>query len=141
MKLPFLLVAAALSLAAQPLPFKIVFANEKDHPAYNKSLGYGYDYKTTPGDGKPFYFSAAVPEGNFNVTLGLGDASTDCVTTVRAESRRLMLEDIHTAAGKIEPHMITVNVRNSRLAAPPANAPGGSEVRPNEREADVTTWE
>ena len=52
-----------------------------------------------------------------------------------------MLEDVRTAAGKIESRTITVNVRNSRLLAPPANAPGGAEVRLNEREQGVLHWD
>ncbi len=67
---------------------------------------YGFDLGTRPvaGSGfvtsdKPSYFSVAVPEGNYNVTVKLGDPAGDCVTTVKAEPRRLMLEHVHTAAG------------------------------------------
>ena len=48
---------------------------------------------------KAFFFSAPVAEGNYNVTVVLGGAP-DAVTTVRAESRRLMLARIATSAGQ-----------------------------------------
>jgi len=39
----------------------------------------------------PFYFSVAVPEeGNYRVTVMLGDRDAESVTTVKAELRRLM---------------------------------------------------
>ncbi len=146
-----LVLVAASALAAQPMPFKIVFADDKPAEgaqdrgrpaAYNRSLGYGFDFKTKPNaEGTPFYFSVAVPEGNFNVKLGLGSATEPCVTSVKAESRRWMLGDVRTAAGEIVSHTITVNVRTSRLTPPPVNAPGGSEVRLNDREQGSLNWD
>jgi hypothetical protein len=41
---------------------------------------------------KPFYFSVALPEGDYNVTVTVGDATASSVTTVKAELRRLMIE-------------------------------------------------
>src|SRR4029079_2775866 len=48
---------------------------------------------------KPFYFSVAVPEGNYRVTITFGDAKAATSTVVKAELRRLMLESADTAKG------------------------------------------
>ena len=50
---------------------------------------------------KPFFFSVAVPEGNYLVTVTLGDARGESTTTVKAELRRLVLEEERTAAGRL----------------------------------------
>jgi lysophospholipase L1-like esterase len=71
---------------------------------------------------KPFTFSVAVPEGNYRVTVVLGDAQESSMTTVRAEARRLMLERVQTAAGKFETRTFTVAVKRPALKA-------GGEVR------------
>ena len=84
--------------------------------------------------GQPFSFSVVLPEGNYNVAVTLGDATGETTTTVKAESRRLMLENVRTAAGKFETRTFTVNIRR------PAIATGGS-VRVKEREKDYLHWD
>jgi lysophospholipase L1-like esterase len=76
----------------------------------------------------PFFFSVKVPEGNYRVTLILGDPDGTSVTTVKAESRRLMLEKVSTARGEFATRTIIVNVRTPELPPPPRNAPGGDHV-------------
>src|SRR5438105_1929909 len=50
----------------------------------------------------PFYFSVALPEGNYNVTIRFGDMAAESITTIKAELRRLMLEKVETKPGKFE---------------------------------------
>lgn len=95
--------------------------------------GFGYEPQRR---GKEFLFSAAVPEGNYRVTIRVSGS-----VTVKAESRRLMLRDITTRPGQYVTASFIVNVRNAQLAPPPANAPGGSQVRLNSREAGSYTWD
>jgi lysophospholipase L1-like esterase len=83
---------------------------------------------------KPFLFSVVAPEGNYRVTVTFGDAAGESTTTVKAESRRLMLEKVRTAAGKFETRSFIVNVRNSKVPPPPLNAPGNDHVELNNRE-------
>jgi lysophospholipase L1-like esterase len=83
---------------------------------------------------KPFLFSVAVPEGNYDVTVTLGDPEGESVTTVKAESRRLMLERVATEKGQFATRTFVVNVRNFMVPAPPKNAPGGDRVVLNDRE-------
>ena len=52
----------------------------------------------------PFRFTARVPaEGNFRVTVTLGGATDGSATTIKAELRRLMAENIVTRAGATTP--------------------------------------
>ena len=63
----------------------------------------------------PFYFTIDLPEGDYKVTVYLGDQKGTSVNTVKAESRRLMLEEIKTGSGKVEAHSFVVNVRTPRI--------------------------
>jgi lysophospholipase L1-like esterase len=99
---------------------------------------WGWDLGTAPAslDGaaagdRPFYFSVDVPEGNYRVTVTVGDPRAAASTTIKAESRRLMVEKVDTAPGETKTVSFLVNVRTSKIPAPPRNAPGGDEVRLN----------
>ncbi len=86
---------------------------------YSKEVGYGFEPggKLDIGEGagvsshQPFYFSVAVPEGNYKVTATLGDVRGESETTVKAELRRLMVENVRTGEGKLETRRFVVNVR------------------------------
>lgn len=64
-----------------------------------------------------FFFSVAVPEGNYRVTVTLGDANAPTSTTVKAELRRLMLEQVETRAGAFVTKSFIVNSRRPQIAA------------------------
>jgi lysophospholipase L1-like esterase len=84
--------------------------------------GYGFDLSTAPatfagssctGD-KPFFFSVGATDGNYRVTLVLGGpTATD--TTVRAESRRLFVNQLHIPANGSEKIVFNVNVRTAPI--------------------------
>jgi lysophospholipase L1-like esterase len=109
---------------------------------FTKELGYGFDLGskvTCAGSGsctsdKPFFFSAALPEGNYNVKVTLGDRTAVTATTVKAESRRLMLEKVETAPGKFATRRFTVNIRTPKI-------PAGGQVRLKPRELGVLHWD
>lgn len=86
-------------------------------------------------------FSVPLPEGNYRVTLRIGDRNRAADTTVKAEARRLMLRNIRTQAGEFVTRSFVVNVRDATLPAPPKNAPGGERVRLFDREAGSPTWD
>jgi len=69
-----------------------------------------------------------VPEGNYRVTVTLGDAQGDSDTTIRTESGHIHAVDIKTAAGQFTQRTFYANVRRPQLTPPPSNAPGGSIV-------------
>ena len=83
---------------------------------------------------RPFHFGVALPEGDYDVTVTLGD-STAAVTTVKAEARRLVLEQVRTAPGRSATHTFTVNVRTPRIGG------GADSVRLKPREVGSATWD
>ena len=112
---------------------------------YSKELGYGFESGAeiqcsrngTAGSGycssnKPFYFSTALPEGNYKITITFGNKTDASVTTVKAELRRLMLEKVETQKGKFATESFIVNVRTPIIA-------GGGEVKLKDRER-TTEW-
>lgn len=66
---------------------------------------------------RPFCFSVALPEGNHQVKLTFGSGTGPTATTVKAESRRLMLEQVVTKAGEFVTKTITISVRTPVLAS------------------------
>jgi len=134
----------ALFATEVPLPVVFVFDSTgsmagavvvPDDAVYSPDTGWGFDLKTKPDPSasKPFYFSVVVPEGNYKVTVTLGGAA-DSSTTVKAESRRLMLEQIHTAAGQSQTESFTVNVRRPEIST-------GGVVGLDTREAGSLNWD
>jgi lysophospholipase L1-like esterase len=143
---------------ANQISYRFAFGRGKVEPGYiqvlptrmySKELGYGFDVgskvtavdrggEDAPGSGfctsaKPFFFSVALPEGNYTVTVTLGDRAGESTTTVKAELRRLMLERVQTALGKIETRSFTVSLRIPAIAT-------GGEVRLKDREKTTELW-
>lgn len=81
----------------------------------------------------PFYFSTALPEGNYRVTITFGDELAATSTTVKTELRRLMLERIDTEQGKFVNRSFVVNVRTQQIAT-------GGEVKLKDRERTNEQW-
>jgi lysophospholipase L1-like esterase len=99
---------------------------------YDDKLGYGFEERS--GDTAPLYFSVRVPEeGNYRVTVTLGDPQTASVTTVKAELRRLMIEKVETQPGQFESRTFIVNVRTPRI-------PNGDAVILKDREKTFESW-
>jgi len=99
---------------------------------YDEKLGYGFEERS--GDGGALYFSVRVPEeGNYRVTVTLGDPRAASVTTVKAELRRLMLERVETRPGEFETRSFIVNVRTPRV-------PNGDSVILKDREQTFESW-
>ena len=119
---------------------------------YSKETGYGFepeskvrgvdrggrnklrgDFCTSDG---PFYFSVALPEGNYRVTATFGDREGRSTNTVKAELRRLMLETVSTGRGKFVARTFIVNTRTPQI-------PGGDHVhlKPRERTNEMVAWD
>ncbi len=104
---------------------------------YSSDKGYGYDFTDATGGvvkGKPFYFSVDVPDGNYHVTVALGSHSAKGVTTVRAESRRLFVENVPTKRGEKKVYSFTVNKRNTMIG-------DSDRVRIKAREKNKLNWD
>lgn len=82
---------------------------------------------------KPFYFSVAIPEGNYNFKLNLGDTKGTSETTVRVENRRLMLNDVKTKQGEIVEKQISVHVKDSIIRNQDGTQIGIVKLKPRER--------
>lgn len=160
-KLTLTAVMLSTGLHAQDVKtsFKFDFGTGKAAPGYTKvspstvytkDMGYGFDFGTTPTavdrggkdllktdfvtSDKPFYFSVKVPEGNYMVTLTLGDQDGSSLTTVKAESRRLMLENAKTATGKFITKSFVVNIKDRNIDAT-------TQVRLKPRELPKYDWD
>ncbi len=83
---------------------------------------------------KPFYFSVPVEDGNYKVTVTLGSKKKAGQTVVRAESRRLMVEDCTTKKGQFTTYSFIVNKRSPEL-------PDGRKVALKPREHDYLNWD
>jgi hypothetical protein len=156
MNLLVLLLFFPLVMLAQQTSFKFDFgsgATEKEYTRitpetkFNYQTGYGFDQGSVvesvdrggnalTGDyitsKKPFYFSVKLPDGNYDVKLLLGDTKGTSATTVRTECRRLMLENIRTAKGKIVTQTFTVHVKDSLIADLQGNRINKIRLKPRE---------
>ncbi|MGI4020959.1 MAG: rhamnogalacturonan acetylesterase [Janthinobacterium lividum] len=152
---PACLILLALNLAAfvqnDPVNYKFDFGSAQLVSGYTKitadavysvEKGYGFDFDSKPEtlsrnaaiSNKPFYFSAKLPEGNYEVKIVLGDAKTAASTTVKAESRRLMLENIQTKAGQFVTKTFMVNVKDRKISS-------GGQVSLKPRELTKLDWD
>ena len=116
--------------------------------SYSPALGFGFRMPIAAAGGtacasdQPFLFDVALPEGNYDVSVTLGDASRASVTTVKAESRRLMLEQVPTRAGEFVTRHFTVSVRTPYFGpSAPVPMAGGDSVRRKAREYGTNTWD
>lgn len=116
---------------------------------YSKEVGFGFEpgaavtcLERKSGDvlrrdlctsDRPFYFSVALPEGNYLVRITFGDSENETTTTVKAELRRLMIERVDTEPGKFETRSFAVNIRTPSI-------PGGGEVKLKDREKTTEAW-
>ncbi len=157
MKRLLLLLLPALSLTAQAQVFRFDFGSGEAAEGYvpvtagtlySEAAGYGFepgaavtDVVRKKGDPltrdfvtatDPFLFSVKVPEGNYKVTLTLGDRTGTSATTVKSEVRRLMLEECTTGKGETREVSFNVNVRTPQLSK-------GNGIKLNSREQDYET--
>jgi lysophospholipase L1-like esterase len=80
---------------------------------YTAQAGMGFLSHTAPG--APSAFAVDVAEGNYDVTLRFGHPLKATSTTVKSESRRLMIEKVETRAGQFETRSFTVNIRKPAI--------------------------
>jgi lysophospholipase L1-like esterase len=133
---PLWLLFALVNAHAAPLRFDFSpGGNAQGRPAYDAARGFGFE------PGGEMRFSVHVPEGNYRVTVLLGGAAAPGDTTLLAEQRRLLFEDIRTGKRQSLRREVIVNVRTPGLEQPPPNAPGGARVRLKSREEGSLSWD
>ena len=134
-KLLFALMALApAALSAQTFDFDLT----KPQPVYNEQDGYGYDVQPAPNMKKPtaapFYFSVRVPDGNYLVRVTMGGVKGGN-TTVRAEGRRLMMDQVLTPKKKdVQTVEFVVNKRSTLIE-------GDKRVKIKDRERGYLAWD
>jgi lysophospholipase L1-like esterase len=146
------LTLAAVAAQAQPGTTPLKFSFGRAEPGYTtvmpdsiyaKDRGFGFEpgatVKAVAGKShalssdKLFYFSVAVPEGNYKVTVTLGNPAAASETTVNAELRRLMLQQVRTDAGQFQTRSFLVNVRQPAIST-------GGQVKLKSRETSNEAW-
>ncbi len=108
--------------------------NVKTTTVYGRGSTFGYDLGTVQDGENPFFFSVDVPEGNYKVKVVLGNDKHETVNTVKAENRRLMIENLKVPKGKSLSHAFTVNIRNLKIGEK-------DSVRINPREIGKLLWD
>ena len=111
----------------------MVAASPQTSPLQN-SWKFDFDAPDSAAKTKPFSFSVAVPEGNYKVSVLLGNVGGNANTTIKAEARRLMLENASTKAGEFVKRTFLVNVRTPKIS-------GGGKVSINSREYGALNWD
>ena len=117
---------------------------------YSDDKGYGYDFQDIVAEARTmqngtyklsdgiFYFSVKVPDGNYKVTVTVGSKKHAANTTVRAESRRLFVQNAHTKKGEFKDYSFVVNKRNTVILL----ADGKTDrVRIKAREQKKLNWD
>jgi lysophospholipase L1-like esterase len=83
---------------------------------------------------QPFGFSVAVPDGNYLVTVTLGNRKKAGQTVVRAESRRHFIDMVTTKKGKYQTVSFVVNKHNPVIE-------GQTRVKLKPREVTYKNWD
>ena len=83
---------------------------------------------------QPFNFSVAVPDGNYRVTVTLGNKKKAGQTAVRAESRRHYMDEVVTKKGKFATVEFIVNKHSPVIE-------GDVRVKLKPREVDYKNWD
>ena len=118
----------------------------KQQPVYSETVGYGYDVVEAPTakSVSPFYFSVKVPDGNYRVSVRLGNKKREGETTVRAESRRMIIEKCVTKKGEYREFSFVINKRCVDI--PSFKGIDGKETQPDKvrikpGEVGSLTWD
>lgn len=128
-----LLAFVPLALMGQTFDFDLT----KPQPQYSDEVGFGYDVLPAPDKKKPaepFYFSVKVPDGNYRVSVVLG-GKKNSNTTVRAEGRRLLMDNVQTLKAKDTQTLeFVVNKRSPFIEE-------GKRVKIKDREKGYLAWD
>jgi hypothetical protein len=116
--------------------------------ASKATAAYGFDLVASPASfangvcssEKPFLFSMAATDGNYQVTIDLGGAEAS-TTTVRAEARRLFIDELSLAAKQSKTVVFNVNVRTPTIVGAAKTGEAPVEVRLKPREIGALDWD
>ena len=102
---------------------------------------FGFDLAASPqiqngacSSDRSFFVSVTEPDGDYRVTVVLGSKSAAAATAVKAEARRLMLNEIATQPGQTVKRSFVVNVRTPQVSQ-------NESVRLKPREIGNLDWD
>ena len=104
---------------------------------YSDETGYGYDFNTNPQsieNNKPAYFSIKAEDGNYKVTFEIGSEEYESDTTIRCESRRLLIHNLILKKGESKKFTFVVHKRSPKIS-------DGTQVRLKDRELNYLNWD
>jgi lysophospholipase L1-like esterase len=110
---------------------------------YTQNSRYGFDFgsntnvkinSNTFSTEKPTYFSAKLPEGNYSIEVTIGSKEKASNVTIKAESRRLMLNQFSVQKGNQITKTFNVNIRTPQIDATP-------KISLKDRDLGVFNWD
>ena len=110
---------------------------------FKSDRGYGFDFNTSKNvkiNSNSFstetstYFSVQVPEGNYQVSVTFGSKTKSTTTTIKAESRRLMQDQLVLKKGKTTTKVFNVNVYTAYID-------GKSKIDLKDRDLGKLNWD
>lgn len=112
------------------------FDMTKEQPAYSDARGYGYDFTSSPDmpGQRDVYFSVKVPDGNYRVTVTIGSRRHASDTQLRAEARRLLIENVALKKKETRTYTFTINKRSPRIS-------DNKKVKITNREKESLDWD
>ncbi len=130
-------MAAAMGDAKRPF----IDATTQNAPIVFTLEGQIFDGRAGFEPRDPRSFSIALPEGNWRVELTLECRKSCPPFSVKAESRRLMVDRLPIGEGRNLTSYFIVNVRTPNLPPPPNNAPGSTTVHLKPAEITNRNWD
>ena len=110
---------------------------------YDAHTGFGFDYNSSSkvkintnsfSTEKPVYFSVQLPEGNYQVEVTMGSNEKASNVSIKAESRRLMLNQLPIPKGQKVTKAFNINVRIPKID-------NQLNITLKDREKDILDWD
>jgi lysophospholipase L1-like esterase len=110
---------------------------------YDTKTGYGFDLNSSSkvkintnsfSTEKPTYFSVQLPEGNYQVEVTMGGPEKASNISIKAESRRLMVNQLSIPKGQKITKTFNVNIRTPKID-------NKLNVTLKDREKDILDWD
>lgn len=111
--------------------------------AYDAHTGFGFDFNSSFkvkidtnsfSAEKPAYFSVQLPEGNYQVEVTMGSNEKTSNVSIKAESRRLMVNQFSVPKGQKITKTFNINVRTPKID-------DQLNVILKDREKDILDWD
>ena len=111
--------------------------------SFTSEKGFGFDFNSasnvkinsnTFSITKPTYFSVTVPEGNYQIEVTMGSPDKASKVTIKAESRRLMVNQLSIKKGQKITQTFNVNVRNIKVD-------DQTNISLKDREKEILNWD